>query len=69
MVIKGKPVNREGGIGLQVPCEYIFDGDDLKTATVNLISTVRCSNQGTMTKVKKSVVRYRCVVAVTVAIV
>ena len=28
MVIKGKRVNRGGGFGLEVPCEYIFEGDN-----------------------------------------
>ena len=39
----------------------------MKTAAVNLISTVHCYNQGTMTKVKT--VWYGCVVTVTVTIV
>ena len=38
-----------------------------KTAAVNLISTVQCCNQGTMTKVKTA--WYGCVVTVTVTIV
>ena len=38
-----------------------------KTTAVNLISTVQCYNQGTMTKVKT--VWYGCVVTVTVTIV
>ena len=29
VVIKGKPVNRGGDFGREVPCEYIFEGDDL----------------------------------------
>ena len=29
MVIKEKRVNRRGDFGLKVPCEYIFEGDDL----------------------------------------
>ena len=29
VVIKGKPVNRGGDFGLEVPCEYIFEADDL----------------------------------------
>ena len=28
VVIKGKRVNRGGGFGLEVPCEYIFEGDN-----------------------------------------
>ena len=27
-IIKGKRVNRGGGYGLKVPCEYHFQGDD-----------------------------------------
>ena len=26
-MIKGKRVNRGGGYGLKVPCEYLFEGD------------------------------------------
>ena len=26
-IIKGKRVNRGGGYGFQVPCEYLFEGD------------------------------------------
>ena len=29
VVIKGKPVNRGGNFGLEVRCEYSFEGDDL----------------------------------------
>ena len=29
VVIKGKSVNRGVDFGLEVPCEYIFEGDDL----------------------------------------
>ena len=29
VTIKGKPVNRGGDFGLEVPCEYIFEGGDL----------------------------------------
>ena len=29
VVIKEKRVNRRGDFGLKVPCEYIFEGDDL----------------------------------------
>ena len=29
MVIKGKPINRGGDFGHEIPCEYIFEGDDL----------------------------------------
>ena len=29
VVIKEKRVNRRGGFGLKVPCEYIFERDDL----------------------------------------
>ena len=35
-MIKGKPVNGEGGIGLKVPCEYIFEGDDLSCEWLHL---------------------------------
>ena len=27
VIIKGKRVNRGGGYGLEVPCEYLFEGD------------------------------------------
>ena len=29
VVIKGKPVNRGDDFSLEVPCKYIFEGDDL----------------------------------------
>ena len=29
VVLKEKRVNRRGDFGLKVPCEYIFEGDDL----------------------------------------
>ena len=28
VIIKGKCINREGGYGLEVPCEYHFQGDN-----------------------------------------
>ena len=27
VVVKGKPVNRGGGYGLEIPCRYTFEGD------------------------------------------
>ena len=36
MVIKGKPVIREGDIGIEVPCENIFEGDDLSVSGCHL---------------------------------
>ena len=28
VIVKGKRVNRGGGFGLEVPCEYQFEGDN-----------------------------------------
>ena len=36
MVIKGKPVNRRGDFGLEVPREYIFEGNDLSCEWLHL---------------------------------
>ena len=42
MVIKGKPVNRGGDFGLEVPCEYIFEGDDLSRAWAICPAVICC---------------------------
>ena len=76
VVIKGKRVNRGGGFGLEVPCEYIFEGDNFSCEWLHrklieekfdaehcLSSLIQC-NQGTMMKVKT--VWYSCVVTVIV---
>ena len=74
---KGKRVNKGGGfIGLEVPSEYIFEGDNFSCASLHrklieekfdaehcLSSLIQC-NQGTMMKVKT--VWYSCVVTVIV---
>ena len=31
VVIKGKRVNRGGGFGLEIPCEYVFEGDSFSS--------------------------------------
>ncbi|XP_048585043.1 uncharacterized protein LOC125567957 [Nematostella vectensis] len=32
VVVKGKWVNRGGGYGLEIPCEYIFEGDSFSSS-------------------------------------
>ena len=40
MVIKGKSVNRGGDFGIEVPCEYIFEGSDLSSRVSDCIGRI-----------------------------